>query len=134
MPSQPEPPHELITAALQPGEEVVWVGRPAQGLRLYWADALGIPLAVLLAVMFVRFGVGSAREGEGPFAAIFFVIAGWPIFLTWQRLAWDRSRRGRTFYALTNRRAIVLEEDTPPALRSVVLKNLKHLSHVTRRD
>ena len=134
MPSQPEPVHQLIAATLEPGEEVIWVGRPAQGFRLYWVDALTIPLAVLVGVVFFRFGLGSAREDEEGFAAIFFMFAGWTFFGAWQRIAWDRRRRARTFYALTDRRAVVLEEGTSPALRSVVLKTVKHLSHVTSRD
>lgn len=52
-------PHQIIAAALRQGEQVVWHGRPAQGVRVYPADYL------LFAFVAIWFGVLAAVAAAG---------------------------------------------------------------------
>jgi hypothetical protein len=106
-------------AALQPyllpGERIAWTGRPGQGVRLRAADAFLIPFSLLwggFAIFWEATAIGFAfRAGEGitSFMALWgipFVMVG--LYLIFGRFFVDAHVRARTFYAVTDRRVLVL--------------------------
>lgn len=106
-------------AALQPyllpGDRIAWTGRPGQGVRLRAADAFLIPFSLLwggFAIFWEATAIGFAfRAGEGitSFMALWgipFVMVG--LYLIFGRFFVDAHVRARTFYAVTDRRVLVL--------------------------
>jgi hypothetical protein len=95
-------------AVLQPGERLLWEGAPATGTRLRRRDALMVPLSLAWAGFAVFFEVKAALTGA-PWLLLMLggaVVAG-AVYFVGGRFLWDSWKRGRTRYALTDRRAIV---------------------------
>jgi len=126
--------HPEIAAALRPEERVVWSGRPRQGLRFHWVDYLDIPLTVAFSSVLVWMAIGGDSALPPTVGLIFVIAAALSLYRSWSRIVWDSSRRGRTFYALTDQRAFILEEGPRRRLQSIVLKDLSHLSYSEHRD
>jgi hypothetical protein len=95
-------------AALEPGERLLWEGAPATGARLRRRDALMVPLSLAWAGFAVFFEVKAALTGA-PWLLLMIggaVVAG-AVYFVGGRFLLDSWRRGRTRYALTDRRAMV---------------------------
>jgi hypothetical protein len=99
-----------IKTYLQPGENIRWMGRPAQGLRMSAGDSLKIPISLLWGGFLIFVGVSTVSSGD----------AGWPslipatpvtlvvLYFIAGRFFVDSWVRSRTIYALTERRALML--------------------------
>jgi hypothetical protein len=114
---------------LNPGERIIWSGQPRQGLLLRPADALLIPFSLLWGgfAVFWEFGVMS---GGAPF---FFMIWGVPfvlvgIYIIFGRFFVDSAQRSRTYYALTNERAIIISGLFNQNTKSLDLKKLPEIN------
>ncbi|MBK5927559.1 hypothetical protein [Rhodobaculum claviforme] len=99
---------------LEPGERLVWRGRPAQGWRLRFGTQRGLGreelLCLLVGIAFMGAGVkvlieSAARPGEGVLALL-VALAGAALVVGphWA----DMRRRARRAYALSDRRALIL--------------------------
>lgn len=91
---------------LDPGERIVWQGRPDQGFHV---DAGEIP-AALFALLFSGFAVfwmtkvATAGGAFWMFGLIHFSVG---IGIFWKSLFGPTRRRRRTWYTLTDRRAFI---------------------------
>lgn len=91
---------------LQPGEEILWHGRPASGFHLDGLGGLGAwigSLLLLAGIILVDVGNNQApflQSWGGPMA--FAGLATWLAPSVWR--AWQRRS---TYYTLTNRRAFI---------------------------
>lgn len=109
-------------AALEPGERLLWEGAPATGARLRRRDALMVPLSLAWAGFAVFFEVKAALLGA-PWLLLMMggaVVAG-AVYFVGGRFLWDSWKRGRTRYALTDRRAIVAVGGPRAPVRSMAL-------------
>lgn len=106
---------------LQPGERVVWTGRPAQGVRLAAYDALLIPFSIVwcgFAIVWEAMAVfgtfaGSSAGPEALAATLPIALFGVPfvligLYFVFGRFFADAWVRARILYVLTDRRALVL--------------------------
>ena len=112
-----DPVAQAFRDELEPDEALLWIGRPAQGVRFRMHDILLVPFTVLWAgfAFFWEISVliaylKSAGQPDGmpvmfPIFGIPFCLVG--LYLTLGRFLLDRARRRRTFYAVTDRRAII---------------------------
>lgn len=94
---------------LQPGERVLWTGRPAAGLRLGPRDAFLVPFSIFW-LGFVAFWEWSVLRGSGSpimllFGAVMLVFG---LFFLIGRFFVDAAVRGGTVYAVTDRRALIV--------------------------
>ena len=104
-------------ALLEPGEEIVWQGRPGGGIVIRPSD-LPISLFGLFFAGFAAFWIAMAASmtsGEETFPFSVFPLFGLPflavgLYLVFGRFLWQAWRRRRTFYTLTNRRAFIGSE------------------------
>jgi hypothetical protein len=94
------------------GERILWTGRPRQGVSLTTRDTYLIPLSLLWGgfALFWNIGVWSF-PGNGP--PLFFRLFGLPflfigLYLIIGRLFHDAYIRKNMFYAVTDRRILVL--------------------------
>jgi hypothetical protein len=99
----------VVAKAMDPTEVLVWAGRPAQGLRLIAADGVALALGMLWGSGAILWEVVAIRSNAPwwlwvwglPFAAIGFNLVVGRFFV-------DAQRRARTFYGLTQTRALIV--------------------------
>jgi hypothetical protein len=94
---------------LLPSERLLWAGRPRRGLAFSRSDFYGVPLFALWLAMIV-FDHGALLRDGGPFTLDFptvLIILFGSVLLVGGLLV-DLVLRGRLFYALTDRRVLIL--------------------------
>jgi len=120
---------DVLTAELQgrldQGEQILWTGRPQQGLLLRKGELLGIPFSVLWCG-FAIFWESQVLTHNAPW---FFALWGIPfiligVYLVVGRFVVDAWRRQRTVYAVTDRRALILSGLRTPSLKSLDIEGL----------
>jgi hypothetical protein len=122
---------------LNPDERIIWSGQPRQGLLLRPSDALMIPFSLLWGGFAIFWEVSAINMswGDGspnPVGFIFplfglpFVLAG--LYAIFGRFFVDRVRRAKTYYALTNQRAIIISGLINPSVRSIDYRKLPEIN------
>ncbi len=121
-------------AALRPGEQIVWHGQPAQGLRVYPLDYVMLVVwlgwAAICLFMFWIIMAGEVWWGA-LFPLAFLGVGTWRLVYPF---FWDRRRRASTWYALTASRALILEAFQKPQLLSLELHALHQIGFIVRMD
>jgi hypothetical protein len=124
--AQTPPTADPFAGRLLQGERIVWRGRPQRGLRLTGKDALLIPFSVLWGGFAIFWEVSVLRAPRTPVVmALFgipFVLIG--LFLIIGRFLFDAWVREQVFYALTDRRALMLRLRPTTTFQSVSLDRL----------
>jgi hypothetical protein len=108
-----------LAQALDDGEQLVWSGRPRQGVFLRASDAGAIPFSLMwggFAIFWEAMALTSVlhpgRRPPGPVAFLFplwgvpFVLIG--LYIMVGRFFVDAWRRRRTWYGVTDRRAVIV--------------------------
>lgn len=126
---------DRIRAELGPGEQVVWSGRPRQGLVLRPFGALAVPFSLLWAGFAVFRLVSAARSG----APLPFVLFGVPFvavgaYIVLGRFFVEARQRGNTFYAVTSQRIVIASGLLGRKVKSLHLKTISDLSLDERGD
>jgi len=104
----------VLLQELAPGERLLWAGRPRQGVRLVPADVFLVPFGVIFTVIPLVIAIVLLVKGEG--AALLDAIQGLAalltagVYLLGGRFFLDARRRAHTFYGLTDRRALLVED------------------------
>jgi len=105
-----------LGSSLDSDERILWQGAPPSGLMLRREDIFMIPFslmwlgfALFWEASVLGFGfIGKGHEGPPAFFALWggmFVVIG--LYMAFGRFFWDADVRGRTRYAVTNRRALI---------------------------
>lgn len=108
---------DAFSAELMPGETIEWTGQPNSSAFFHREDWFAIPFGivwgggslifVLAALRLVDIGEkGPGNPFEIAMAALFTAVGQ---YLIWGRIVHRRWKKMRTFYALTNRRALIVE-------------------------
>jgi len=118
---------------LNPGERIIWSGQPQQGFILRPADIFMIPFSLLWGgfAFFWEFMVVS--EGAPLFAMFWgipFVLVG--LYMIVGRFFFDRAQRSKTYYALTNERAIIISGVFNQNTKMLDLKKLPEINISTK--
>jgi hypothetical protein len=117
---------DLFAERLVRGEKVIWRGRPRQGLMLTRRDALLIPFSSAWGGFTIFWESTVLRMPTAPmFMALFgavFVLVG--LFLMFGRFFLDAWIRSGVFYALTDRRILILRSRPSVSFQSVNLDRL----------
>jgi hypothetical protein len=115
------PEENPFTARLDPGEKLLWSGQPKQGVRLQPQDVFLIPFSLMwggFAIFWEATVLGivhlapahAVRQNPPLFFSLWgipFVVVG--LYLIFGRFFYDAALRKKTFYAVTDRRLIVLK-------------------------
>jgi hypothetical protein len=108
------------------GEKVIWRGRPQQGLMLMRRDGLLIPFSLVWGGFTIFWESTVLRMPTAPvYMALFgamFVLVG--LFLMFGRFFLDAWIRSGVFYALTDRRILILRSRPSISFQSVNLDRL----------
>lgn len=122
-----------IQAGLFGDERVLWVGRPGPSPLLEPFDALIVPWGLMWAA-FTCLIVWFVGPDPGFFVpvSIPFVLIG--LYLSFGRILLRRSRRGRTTYAVTTRRAFIAISARREVIREFDLRRSPSLESRARAD
>lgn len=126
-------PEEVIRRELGPSEELVWVGRPRQGLVLRPADGFLIPFSILWGG-FAIFWEAQVIAGGAP---AFFMLWGIPfvlvgLYLMFGRFWVDARLRARTTYGVTSERIVIVSGLLFRSVKSLNIDTLTDISLTER--
>lgn len=135
---------ECMTA-IQPelvsGETVLWTGKPNTAVVFHKEDAFLVPFSLLWGgfAIFWEASVLGLVGAQNSSAPSFFVLWGIPFVVIGQYLIWGRFfvsgwKKRRTYYALTNRRAIVVQDGWSRKMASAYLDSIPMLVKQSERS
>lgn len=109
---------DVFEPHLENGERLAWTGQPQQGIVFTGMDVIALPFGIIWLLLSLVF-IGMAAIGDEDGTAWIFVCVGIPfVYIGLQmaviRFFMDKNRRAKTFYAVTDQRAIVVEQYDPP--------------------
>ena len=129
---------QIIHAELDPGESILWAGKPKQGTVFRGSDFFMIPFSLLwggFAIVWEIMAVAMIHKAEKvpdgfvylfPLFGIPFVAIG--LYMIFGRFIYDSKRRSKTFYGVTNERAIIVSGLFRKNVKSLSLKAISDLS------
>jgi hypothetical protein len=127
---------QVVAPVLGSDEELLWSGRPRSGIIFHRVDALLIPFSMVWAGLALFWEAAVIRAG----APVLMALAGLPFvgigcYMMFGRFFADAVRRERTYYALTDKRALIVTK----ARRALTIKEhrlgaLVHLSVRAKSD
>ena len=122
----------VMTSHLLPGERLLWIGQPKQGLLLRAEDIWLIPFSLVW--NFNSFsGISSTlASGQGRFDPITILFLAVGFYLLVGRFLVDMWFRSRAYYGLTNERAIIVTGTNSLEARSIYLKTMSNLKMTKR--
>jgi hypothetical protein len=105
-------PHAIskLQGELVRGERVYWAGMPNPRITFHSDDWQAIPFAIMFGG-FSIFWETAALRSPSTFMALWglpFVVIGQ--YLIWGRFIYDRWLKKRTYYGVTNRRVLIVQE------------------------
>lgn len=124
-----------LQAELGSNERLLWSGRPRQGLLLRGSDALLIPFSLLWGGFALFWEAGVLTAG----APFFFILWGIPfvlvgLYITMGRFFLNAALRAKTFYGVTNERAIIISGLFSPTIKSLSLRTTSDIALEQYRD
>jgi hypothetical protein len=128
------PEEAAFKDVLEPGEQLLWVGRPGQGLRIRPADRWAIPFTVFWAgfwVFWEYWALGQSNWFFRLWGIPFLIVGAW---FAVGRFFTDARRRARAQYGLTDRRIVVRLAGKRPSVESIGLPSIPTLTVVEHRD
>ncbi|MGH7703675.1 MAG: PH domain-containing protein [Gemmatimonadales bacterium] len=124
-----------VRSELSPGEKLLWAGQPQGGIRFRATDAFLIPFSFLCGGFAIFWEISVIRIGAPLLFRLWgvpFVLAG--LYLISGRFFVDAYRRGRTYYALTSDRVMIVSGITKRIVRSLPLGSLGEVTLSERDD
>ena len=126
---------EELRPELAAGEQIIWSGKPRQGLTLRGSDVFAMPFS-LFSAGFSVFWMHSAASSGAPLPFVLFgvpfVLVG--LYLVLGRFFVEAKQRTETFYAVTPHRVIIRSGIFSKSVKSLPLKTLQDLSLSERPD
>jgi hypothetical protein len=102
---------ESVAAShLLPREDLVWFGRPRQGIVLRHIDIVLIPFSIFACAFFSVWSYFAIRHFPIPLKFLSILAIGFGFYLAYGRFLLDARRRFNTIYAITNRGCLWINE------------------------
>ena len=122
-----------IQSELTPGESILWAAKPNNSVIFHREDVFLIPFSLLWGGFAIFWEAGVAglwdnfMKHSGP--SYFMMLWGIPFIVVGQYLIWGRFvyagwKKRRTYYAVTNRRVLVIQEGWKRLMSSAYLDTL----------
>ena len=132
---------QIIQRELDSGERLIWAGCPKAGIVFRGSDVFTIPFSILwggFAIFWEIMALSIPKDDAGPVAYVFplfgipFVIVG--LYMIFGRFIYDSKKRSKTFYGLTDQRAIIVSGFFGKRVKSLNLKTLSDLNLTEKND
>jgi hypothetical protein len=125
--------YEVVQPELASGETMLWAGRPSPSVILHREDVYLIPFSLLWGGFAIFWEAGVLGFWGKSHGSDIFVLWGIPFVLVGQYLIWGRFLfaawlKRRTFYAVTDRRVIVVQNGWTHKTASAYLDTLPALT------
>jgi hypothetical protein len=129
-----------VQPELLPNERILWAGRPNKSVIFHRSDWITVPISLLWGgiptiVLFSGLLTKPKQQGDPLLfffvLGIFFVVGQYAIWGRFLHMAW---KKGRTFYAITNRRALIVTNSWSRIFSAFDLDRLPAMEKITRRD
>jgi hypothetical protein len=124
-----------LDVTLQPGESIVWMGRPDPRIVFHHDDLYLFPFSLMWGgfTIFWERGVSQQNWSFGMLWGIPFVLIGQ--FMIWGRFLYARWKKKRILYIVTNKRVITtVDSATSPRVISYPISEVKEVTEELRRD
>ncbi len=131
----------IIQKELDSGEKFLWAGMPKQGTIFKGSDVFMVPFSLLwggFAIFWEIIALQIPSEKAGAVSIIFplygipFVLIG--LYLIFGRFIYDSKKRAKTFYGLTDQRAIIISGLFSKGVKSLNLKTMSDVSLSEKSD
>src|SRR5438045_7782313 len=119
---------------LDPGEQLLWSGKPREGVRLRAQDAFLIPFSILWCGFAIFWESAVISKGAPFFFMLWgipFILAG--LFFVFGRFFLDASNRAHTFYGVTSERILIVSGIFSQRIQSLQLRTLSDIA-LTQKD
>ena len=116
---------QTVRSQLASNEKLLWTGQPRRGLRLRATDALAIPFSLLWCGFAIFWEWSVLKQGAPGFFALWgipFVAIG--LYVVFGRFFVDALQRARTYYALTDQRALIISGLVNRQTKSLPLRTM----------
>jgi len=126
---------QVARSQLARNERLLWSGQPRGGMRLRAADALMIPFSLMWSGFAVFWEINALKQGAPGFFALWgvpFVLMG--AYIVVGRFFVDAWQRSRTYYALTNQRAIIIRGIMNRQVKTLPLRTMSDITFTERSD
>jgi hypothetical protein len=132
-----------LQSELLPGESLLWCGQPLQRIIFHPRDLFVIPFSLLWGgfAIFWEWGAtgGLGNSQHSHTAPAFFTLWGIPFvvigqYMIWGRFVYTAWRKGRTFYAVTNKRVLVVSIGMSRKVIDGYFRNLDSAALSVRSD
>ncbi len=134
----------IIQRELDPDEELLWAGRPKQGIVFRSGDIFFVPFSLLwggFAIFWEIMAIKAVPVGmkKGELEVIIFPVFGIPfvavgLYLIFGRFFVDAMRRKRTFYGLTNKRVIIVSGLFSKKVESLNIDGIRYISFTEKSN
>ncbi len=127
---------QVVAPVLGANEELLWSGRPRHGIIFHRMDALLIPFSLVWGGFAVFWEIAVIRAGAPALMALFGLpFVGVGCYMVFGRFLADAARRRRTYYGLTDRRALIVTKAKEAlTIKEHRLGSLVHLSVRAKAD
>jgi hypothetical protein len=120
---------QIVREQLSAGERLLWSGRPKQGILFRGSDGFMIPFSIVWGG-FAIFWTFGAQKANAPLPfwgfGLIFVCVG--LYMIVGRFFVDMFQRGKTYYGLSDHRAIIISGIFGRTVKSL---NLRSISDAT---
>ena len=134
-----------INPYLEQNEQLLWAGRPAQGIRLRKSDVFMIPFSLMWGGFAIFWevtaltGVIKSSDGEYSITAMIFPLFGIPfvligLYIMIGRFFVDAKLRKGTFYGVTEDRVIIVSRLFGKTISSFDLQTMPSISMNQKDD
>jgi len=118
------------------GERLLWSGMPRQGLLFRPGDALMVPFSLMWGGFAFFWEYTAVTSNKSP---LFFMLFGIPfvlmgVYIVAGRFFLDSYQRSRTYFGLTDQRALILSGIMTRQVQAISLQNLNEISLTERSD
>jgi hypothetical protein len=135
--------YAIFRDELLSGEEILWAGQPDPAVLFSRSDIFNIPFSIFWMGFSIFWEVGAINEvlnqktnsGPGlifPFFGIPFVLIG--LYMVAGRFFYKKWKKKRTYYAVTNRRILVVKNTRRRDLQGAYLETIPVVNKSIRRD
>jgi hypothetical protein len=130
---------DALAGDLLPGERILWAGRPHSHVIFQPSDALIVPLSLLWAGFAIFWEWSVLHTPNAGVSGLFFALWGVPfvligVYLVVGRFVVQWMTKRRTYYAVTDRRALVRTGLTGRVLQLADLRRLPTVTKQVRRN